>query len=83
MSEMVERVAKAMCDAEMGHGIFEAYKVHRDSYMTLARVSIEAMREPTEAMVDAANALDRVEAGLLMVATPNRAWEAMIDEALK
>jgi hypothetical protein len=46
MTETVERVAKALCDAQ-GY--------HREDFEALARIAIEAMREPTQAQLDAAN----------------------------
>ncbi len=45
MSEMIERVARAICDADQG-----ITNEQVDIWETLARAAIEAMREPTEAM---------------------------------
>lgn len=84
MSEMVERVAKALFQWQHGHDRWdEAEPDVREDACEAARAAIEAMREPTEAMCDAADALDRVEAGVLRTEVPFDAWIAMIDEALK
>jgi len=48
-----------------------------------ARLAIEALREPTDEMIAAANALDEVSKGVLITPTPGAAWQAMIDAALK
>lgn len=61
VESMVERVARAIAgadpeqqcqidDSEMGEYFWEKYREH---YLPLARAAIEAMREPTDAMVDA------------------------------
>ncbi len=74
MSEMVERVAKALDEhlrdfPEIGAGRFKA----------LARAAIEAMREPTPEMARAGAYCipdgPDLDAGL-------HAWKTMIDEAL-
>jgi hypothetical protein len=88
MSEMVERVARALCvDAHSG-------RLSPDAIMTCgprseigkpawrlfedrARVAIAAMREPTEAMVDA----QMRKVGYLQ-SSPD-GYRAMIDEALR
>lgn len=76
MSEMVERVARAIADniqAALPDGVVVDYHY-------AARAAIEAMRRPTEAMVDA---------GYDFTADPCwredfiKGWQAMIDEALK
>lgn len=71
MSEIVDRVVAAI-EAERrkrmkfgNHGITDA-----EAY---GRVAIAAMREPTDAMVDAAP----IDAG------PRRTWETMLDEAMR
>ena len=86
MSEMVERVARAICKAKGQNpddprwirypgptyeGI--AWHAHEDS----ARAAIAAMREPIEAMINSAH--DRI-AGEGEIAD---VWCAMIDEALR
>lgn len=93
MSDMAERVARAIWEQrradiaklypnlvldEWGdgsvprlNGVFEE-----------ARVAIEAMREPTDAMCVAAEDLSRVDAGQQGV-DQAAIWRAMIDEALR
>lgn len=83
-SEMVERVAGALhaAHAEVGWPADECETCDK-----LARAAIEAMREPTEAMVCAAECLtsefrtehDRIE----VPPGPEEAWQAMIDAALQ
>ncbi len=62
MSEMIERVARAIGaadleqggqinDSEMGDYFFEKYQ---HLYIPMARAAIEAMREPTKAQLEAA-----------------------------
>ena len=84
MSEMVERVAKALYIAEIGPAIGpfdwdidEAGEVAARNYRKMARAAIEAMREPTEAMVRAGG--DVTESDAIAIAT----WHAMIDEAIR
>jgi hypothetical protein len=79
---MIQRVAAAMWDRthdgrwdDWGDGQDESRIIHRDD----ARVAIEAMREPTEAMVDAAWASwEDVDGSKGFVGV----WQAMIDAAL-
>lgn len=70
MSEMVERVARAIAEARFGIGC----PVDGDDRIA-ARAAIEAMREPTDAMVDAAYGRERT-------GTERGNWRAMIDAAL-
>jgi hypothetical protein len=70
MSEMTERVAKAIFDAmDITDGL------DWTSAERYARAAIEAMREPTVDMIDAAASVDRY-------AEPGDEWGAMIDAAL-
>lgn len=72
--EMVERVAARLCGYERGSegNIWEMMPpMVQDTYRCKARAVIEAMREPTEAMV----------AGDTEMLPP--LWRFMIDEALK
>jgi hypothetical protein len=69
MSNMIERVARAMCAADGGS---QEVDVHH--YLDMARAAIEAMREPTEAMCEAADAVECNQ--------PECIWQAMIDAAL-
>ena len=61
---MIERVAVAIIEA--------AEKGARGKPREIARAAIEAMREPTEAMIDAADPFE----------LPREIWPAMIDAAL-
>lgn len=54
------------------------WREQKDMWMRAARAAIEAMREPTDAMVDAA--MDRDLLGY--DAPPSSVWQAMIDAAL-
>lgn len=75
MSEMVERVAIAICGIgreEWGEPEFERYQY---IYLSRARKAIAAMREPTDAMYWAGE--DKLDVNAKGV------WQAMIDEALK
>ena len=64
---MIEQVARALLVADRS-------AITPDYYQRMARTAIEAMREPTEAMIDAAPISDEEAAEI---------WPAMIDEALK
>lgn len=78
MNEIVERLAQIIHDGR------RTYK----SSDEVARSVIAAMREPTEAMVDAADDTDALCWSLepgegLDAVIWSVAWKAMIDEALK
>lgn len=89
MSEMVERVARALDPEAFGHDFpvmaAKHYEVRRSISMKRARAAIEAMREPTEAMVKAV--YDQADPGFCdepgESTSPRDAWQQMIDEALK
>ena len=69
MSEMVERVAKAIAEADGDHTVM-------DHHRRRSRAAIEAMREPTEEMKLAPPDVNF---------SPSEAeyvWQAMIDAAL-
>lgn len=72
MSEMVEKVARAIHQTAEPWDSFETDKAE---WIKQARAAIEAMHEPTEAMVNRA-AMDEIFA-------PRLCWVDMIDEALK
>lgn len=80
MSEMVERMARAMAtvlfeDADVYWGLDPipvAVEKFWQDYDPAARAAIKAMREPTEGMISAALDDDCRDI-----------WTAMIDEALK
>ncbi len=76
MSEMIERVAKAISECHSGRDWRGMSEYGKDWWREEARAAIEAMREPTEAM-ETAGQVDP-----LPIST-NASWKAMIDEALK
>ena len=81
MSEMIERVARTLCmQLQIDEG-FSAESAARaatsnmwKNYRNAARMAIEAMREPTQAMLQALNNCG---------GDTDAIWPAMIDEALK
>lgn len=77
MSEMVERVARAMYAHDSYKEGEPAWEDHSEQFRVVqrarARVAIEAMREPTEEMY---------QAGWGRGGTPDVIWPAMIDAAL-
>ncbi len=77
MNEMIERVANAMAFHSDRQAHTKPWMVKWDD---LARVAIAAMREPTEAMLDAAVARDYRGEG---PDTASEHWRAMIDQALR
>lgn len=97
MSEMIERVAKALCDEEWGGTQPWDRKPEgfRERYRMRARVAIQAMREPTEAMcaavlvishdlVEPGHVYDEYDSdpGSLDENAPQKAWTTMIDASL-
>jgi acyl-CoA reductase-like NAD-dependent aldehyde dehydrogenase len=52
--EMVEKIAIGQCEFD-GRPWLSMPRTERDRYMARARLAIEAMREPTEAMLAAAH----------------------------
>ena len=84
MNEMIERVAKNLCDFDLGKDAWDFTGEHdcRDDYRALARVAIKAMREPTEAMIN--NEFARAyNYGPFGDKEVRRIFTAMIEEALK
>lgn len=88
MSEMVDRVARAIYLSPLGGHDDpsaprwdELRESHKDGFRDNARAAIEAMRLPTEAMVDAADTKD-IET-CQYCASGQEHWQAMIDQALK
>lgn len=76
MSEMIERIARAMADRDAMGATPDGPGIHRSAwraYVPMAQVAIEAMREPTQAMIDAG------QPGF----SPEMKWGCMIDAALK
>ena len=82
-TEMVERVARALYAAtpfkQAEGGYHEQSDVYRRSCLLLARAAIEAMREPTEAMVDAFVWYGH---GKTIGDVARIGWQSMIDAAL-
>ena len=73
MGEMMLSVAKGIhCGVSDGRTWETEWPTMRDFYLSVARLAILAMREPTEAMLKAGRDAP----------VPLR-WEAMIDEALR
>lgn len=77
MTTMVERVAKAIMPEAFIFG--EEARAKQPIAFERARAAIEAMRDPTEAMIDAG--ADGSGEGSTRVALG--AWADMIEEALK
>ena len=81
MSEMIERVARAMCrewlemDYE-GENVDHLVEHEWSGWAYIAQTAIAAMREPTLGMTDAGYAASDEHH------TMSAAWQAMIDEAL-
>lgn len=86
--EMVERVARRICSAN-GHN-YDRLVARRVSgeldqadYDRFARAAIEAMREPTEAMLRPAGWLDNGYAMTVTEGIAEEVWRTMIDAALR
>jgi hypothetical protein len=97
MSEMVQRVARAICASVDGRNPDHLIAVYEDrpcigggimlpihkrdweNYLVQARAAIDAMREPTEAMIEAG--MDKTSWPICNGEVEHR-WQAMIDEAL-
>ena len=78
MSDMVERVARAMHEAVYEQSIHDWQNSNdyiRGYLRKQARAAIAAMREPTETMINRKDADGRAMATDI--------WQSMIDEALK
>jgi hypothetical protein len=72
MSEMIERVGRALAEQE-------GYAYDPLPYDARARAAIEAMREPTEGMVTAGG----VQRNCFSCGGHVEGWQLMIDAALK
>ncbi len=84
MSEMVESVAKAMAEQGQAHTKWEdCAETFREKMRAQARAAIEAMREPTPAMVDAGYEADNGEDRHLGERGARDCWRLMVDAALK
>lgn len=88
---MVEKMARAIARGDLGPDIpvdMDAHMRHvREHYHALARAALEAMREPTEGMVEAAIRLYRhgntEQFNNIMRDTVREYFAAAIDAALK
>lgn len=85
MSEMVEKVARALCrqyEIEDGFSPEQADRAAESgmwrNFRDAACAAIGAMREPTAAMTDAGYIYDHISSG-----DAKDCWQAMIDAALK
>jgi len=86
---MVEKIARAICDSDFcddgDHGAGEAWadmdERQRDYYRDNARAAIKALREPNEAMVDAARGRIPAAHGQAWIFAKD-AYTAAIDAAL-
>lgn len=87
MSAMVQRVANAMFRSSGKP--FTEYAMNselRKGYEVFARAAIEAMREPTEAMLEAgcrAHPEGDYNGGTMLIGIIEAEWSAMVDAALK
>lgn len=84
--EMVERVARAICEANGDDWDREGVDGLADSYVPLARAAIEAMRGPTDDMLDAFMAEGQRQGVAFDEWSPpmfpKLMWQAMIESAL-
>ena len=78
MSEMIERVARALAESESGKkDFYDSLDVlTRGAFQRDARAAIEAMREPTKEMERAGDDMMR------SAAFSHSVWLTMVDEAL-
>jgi hypothetical protein len=83
VSEMIERLAKVLAENSPGDHAGDEPRHYRD----VARMAIEAMREPIEQMTDTANEADldiywsyRADGA---PGGPDDVWRVMIDAALR
>lgn len=77
----LERMARAMCALSV-----ELDMEDGQSWLKLARYGLEAIREPSEGMWDAAWRLDKIgpdAIGVPYQGIPEDMWPAMIDAALE
>ena len=95
-ASMIERVAEAMCDAahDGDDGAARDWNSNRGAYRDMARAAIKTMREPSRAIIEAAEDIvvgfDDFAMGdgniyLGIPGYPQKAtevWEKMIDAAL-
>jgi hypothetical protein len=96
MSEMVERVARAIALAQLDNDTRAVVDPNTwpvaESYCDMARAAIEAMREPTKVMIYVGNneiedchdswSYDSGSGCLIEPEAARNAWQSMIDAAL-
>lgn len=82
MTDVIERVARAIAPEVFNFPKIELYRSNYEKVYAQARAAIEAMREPTEAMVNASTyyLFENNTGGLRQTAEWN--WKHMIDAAL-
>lgn len=90
MSEMIERVAQALCATATRYEEIRRDQEAHDALLDMARAALAALRDPTGEMVDAGARTYGVPTpaiGSLPLSVidgqPSKAWRAMIDEACK
>ncbi len=92
MSEMIERIARAMWEAREDIEAVDSpnrctFEADNPEIIAMARAAIEAMREPTEAMIEN-NEIDHITLRCARAIHSSELpcadiWRAMINEALK
>lgn len=94
MSEMIERVARAMCiadgfdpDKDFGYytsGVMpDPHVAQWTRYTQKARAAIEAMQEPDSVMLDAGYDISHARDGAIAYALVFKIWRAMGKAALR
>lgn len=88
MSEMVERVARALCEAigfPADGNVLDGdqIKIGWHTQIPKARAAIEALRLPTDAMVGAGHAEIKPDNLPADAGDARQCWRAMIDAALR
>lgn len=84
MSEMVERVARAMALKANGGDWDTHYTAdQRNLWRLRIRTAMDALRDPTNEMVNAACSPNRMLAFGMTSVEAREIWQAMIDEALR
>ena len=78
VDDMIERVARKILEAQTDWLFGKDAK--EDLFLTMARAAIEAMREPTEAMVNGLRITRECDSTAALWAP--HIWRTMIDEAL-
>lgn len=89
MTNIIEKVAAALCEANLGDDPYAACTLAGaenskgwEQWVDEARAAIEAMREPTEKMEAAADDLNPGSNLPYEPGSPKKVWQAMIDHML-